>query len=306
MSDTRFARFAWFFLAYLIAVILYGAWVRISGSGNGCGSHWPLCNGEVIPQAPSTQTLIEFGHRLSSGLCGIFGLVLVVWSRRVGKRVFRAALATFFFLLVESFIGAVLVKMELVAGDASASRAVVISLHLVNTMLLTASAVTVAWWTTRRGASGRVAVAKALVVAALVGLLLTNMSGAVTALGDTLFPTHPALDSSLFARVRADTSSTQHFLVRLRVVHPIIAATAAALLAALFLSLLRGPAAKDGTRARLFRLGLAVVLAQVAIGVLNIALAAPAWMQIIHLLTAQLVWLITWLVTLEVWPARVP
>jgi heme a synthase len=304
MLNNRFARFAWFFVGYLIVVILFGAWVRISGAGNGCGSHWPTCNGDVIPQAPSTKTIIEYSHRLTSGLCGIFALVLVFWSRRVGRSVFCASLVTFFFLLVESFIGAVLVKKELVAGDASASRAVVVSLHLANTMLLMASAATVAWWSSRNVPAGRPRFAKPLIVAVLVALVLANMSGAVTALGDTLFPTRPALDGSLLAKVQADVSPTQHFLVRLRMVHPVVASAAAALLAALFLGLLRGITPAQRTHARLFRLGLIVISGQVVLGVINVALAAPAWMQIVHLLSAQIVWIVAWVATLEIWPAR--
>jgi heme A synthase len=120
-------------------VILFGAWVRISGSGDGCGNHWPLCRGEVVPVAPATKTIIEFSHRLSSGFSGIFAIVLVWWARHLDAKVFRASLAMFVFLMLEAFIGAVLVKKQLVAGDASTSRAIVIALHLCNTMLLTAS-----------------------------------------------------------------------------------------------------------------------------------------------------------------------
>ena len=143
---TRFERLAWAFLAYLLFVILFGAWVRISGSGDGCGNHWPLCRGEVVPVAPATKTIIEFSHRLTSGFSGIVAIVLVWWARRLDAKVFRASLAMFVFLMLEAFIGAVLVKKQLVAGDASTSRAIVIALHLCNTMLLTASTAAMAWW----------------------------------------------------------------------------------------------------------------------------------------------------------------
>ena len=97
MNRRPFARFAWFFVAYLVAVILFGAWVRISGSGNGCGSHWPACNGALVPPAPAEKTLIEYTHRLMSGLSVLFALTLVVWARRRGRPVFRAALLALFF-----------------------------------------------------------------------------------------------------------------------------------------------------------------------------------------------------------------
>ena len=65
---SRFAKYSWIVLVYNLVVILWGAYVRATGSGAGCGSHWPLCNGEVIPRAPEVETLVEFTHRLSSGL----------------------------------------------------------------------------------------------------------------------------------------------------------------------------------------------------------------------------------------------
>jgi heme A synthase len=298
MANRRFHRFAWFFVAYMVGVILFGAWVRITGSGAGCGSHWPACHGEIIPQSPGTQTMIEYTHRVTSGLCGILGLVLVVWARRVSRRVFRAALAAMFFLVVESLIGAVLVKKELVAGDASASRAVVIGLHLTNTMVLVACAATVAWWS-GGGAGLRLRGAgRALLAAAIAALLFTNVSGAITALGDTLFPAEPALGPSIFAKVREDLSASQHFLVRLRLIHPAAAVLAAVLLAAMYRRMAGGGAGAG----RLLRIAQISVLAQVALGVINIVLAAPGWMQIVHLLAAQVVWIALWLVTLESWP----
>jgi len=298
MSGTaRFQRFAWAFLAYLIAVILFGAWVRISGSGDGCGSHWPTCHGEVLPPAPETKTIIEFTHRLTSGLCGLFGLVLVGWARRISRPVFFASLATLFFLLVEAFIGAVLVKKQLVAGDASVSRAVVIALHLTNTMLLTASAAAAAWWAAPGKSLRRVSAPQGLLAAALAALVLTNMSGAITALGDTLFPIQPAFGGDLLAKVRSDLSASHHFLVRLRILHPVIAVAAAALALGVFWRLLR----RD--RRSLFRWGASLVAAEIVLGVANVWLAAPGWMQILHLLAAQALWIAVWLTTLEVWPA---
>ncbi len=283
----KLERFSWAYLGYLLAVILFGAWVRISGSGNGCGNHWPVCNGEIIPPAPSVKTMIEFTHRLTSGVSGIFGLVLLGWAwrkRRERRWLFGAALASFVFLMLEAFIGAVLVKKELVANDASASRALVVALHLVNTMLLTATTAAVAWLAS--GARATAARLPGLVwVVVGVALLFTNMTGAVTALGDTLFPVQPALDGKLLARVREDLSASQHFLVRLRIIHPVVAFSTAVGLALMFLRLkLRG--AGD-----LAQIGLLLVGVQVMLGMLNVALAAPGWMQIVHLLVSQGVWL---------------
>ncbi len=299
MSAAWFPRFAWLFVAYLVVVILFGAWVRISFSGDGCGSHWPTCQGEILPPSPSVKTLTEFIHRASSGLCGVLALILVWGARKAGSRVFRASLALLFFLVVESLIGALLVKKGWVATDASAARAVVMSLHLVNTLLLTASAVTVAWLASPWRSLSWGGAPAGLVAAALAGMLLTNMSGAVTALGDTLFPAQPALDGSLWARLREGVSPAQHFLVRLRIVHPLLAVATAAVLVRLFLACRN--AAGRGALATLANLGLALVIAQLVLGVMDVALAAPPWLQLTHLLAAQALWMVLWLAVVTSW-----
>ncbi|MCS7024488.1 MAG: COX15/CtaA family protein [Bryobacteraceae bacterium] len=294
MGKARFTWFAWFFLAYVIAVILFGAWVRITGSGAGCGNHWPTCHGEILPPQPATKTLIEFTHRLSSGFCGLLGLILLVWARRVRPAVFRAALATMFFILVEGFIGAVLVKKELVADDASVARAVVIALHLTNTLLLTASAACVAWWSLDEGRRPHISFSRPLLAVAVLSLVVANMTGAVTALGDTLFPKTPALDGSLFTKIREEITAGEHFLVRLRILHPVLAVLSAMLVSAVFLW--------AGGPGKIPRYGLVAVVLQLGIGLANVLLMAPGWMQILHLLMAQILWVLTWITTVECWP----
>lgn len=273
---------SWAFCAYLIFVILFGAWVRISGSGAGCGNHWPTCQGVVIPVEPGMKTIIEFTHRVTSGLSGIWGLVLVVWAWRSRSAALRWSLGMFFFLLVEGFIGAVLVKKELVENDASLSRAIVISLHLVNTMLLMLCAVGMA--VRAGGERYRKGYVGPLIYVAMAALVLTNATGAVTALGDTLFPTQPAMGPELLAKVRDEISPTQHFLVRLRIVHPIVAGIAAAIVL-MGMSILQ-----RRLQSRWALAAVALVSLQVVMGVANIWLGAPEWLQLSHLLGAQVLW----------------
>ncbi len=276
-------RFAWCFVGYLVAVILFGAWVRIAGAGAGCGNHWPSCQGVVVPVAPNAKTMIEFTHRLTSGLSGLFGVALLIWAWRTKSKALPWAAGMVVFLLLEGFIGAVLVKKELVANDASVNRAIVISLHLANTMLLMLFAVATAvragfqvkW---KSGTNGWIWLA-------MGALVLTNMTGAVTALGDTLFPVLPTLGPELFAKIRDDVGTGQHFLVRLRVVHPVIAGLSALIVFGV-MSFLRRRAPSLWTLA-----AMGLVAGQVLLGVLNIALAAPGWMQIAHLAMAQLLWI---------------
>lgn len=285
VTSRALPRFAWFFVAYLLFVILFGAWVRITHSGAGCGSHWPTCDGQVLPDNPDTAMVIEFSHRLTSGLCGILGLFLVAWvwrRHRTGKEL-TAALATLALIIVEALIGAGLVLGELVADDASAARAIVIALHLTNTLMLMSAATLTAWWTGGAPAvqlRSRLASAFALGLALLV---LTSMAGAVTALGDTLFPTGPALGPELFAKLSADASPANHFLVRLRAVHPLIAVASALYLFWLFTR-------RPSTWATV---GLLTLTAELVIGVMNIALGAPGWIQLVHLALANVLWIST-------------
>lgn len=130
MVNRRFAIFSWSVLVYNLGIILWGAFVRASGSGAGCGSHWPLCNGEVIPRSPTVQTLIEFSHRLTSGVALILVVALTVAAfRAFPKRhiVRRGALFSLFFMLTEALVGAGLVLFSLVADNASIARAMFMS-----------------------------------------------------------------------------------------------------------------------------------------------------------------------------------
>lgn len=289
----RFSRYAWVVVGYLVLVILWGAWVRITGSGAGCGSHWPTCNGEVVPLSPTTETVIEYTHRLTSGLSLPLVLVMLVWAVRRfprGHRVVTASVATLIFLLTEALVGAGLVTFDLVADNASVVRAVTAAFHLINTFILTACAALAAWWagggpSPRWREAGGV---RWMLMAALVGVLVVSMTGAITALGDTLFPVHPTESGGLFERVREDLSSATHFLVRLRIVHPIVAVAVAVALF-IFAALQR----TDSEDARVRRHAgwlMVLLLVQTALGVVNVLLHAPGWMQIVHLLAAVAVW----------------
>ena len=282
--DSRFTLAAWLFLGYLIAVILFGAWVRISHSGDGCGSNWPTCHGEVVPTAPTTATLIEFTHRVSSGFCGVFGIALLAWSwtRFRWGRVTRAVALTLLFVVFEGAIGAGLVLAELVADDDSIARAVVIALHLTNTLALTAFASLAAWWSGLGSPPPFLDRRRLAFAAALALVVVTAMSGAVTALGDTLFPRDVTVGAGLFAEIRQDLSAGNHFLVRLRVLHPGLAIVAAGYLIWLLES--------ESETNRWARSGMYLVAVEVALGFFNIGLSAPGWLQILHLLAAQALW----------------
>src|SRR5688572_19392438 len=112
-----FRRFAIITLGYNLLVIVWGAYVRASGSGAGCGKHWPLCNGVVVPESASTATMIEYAHRITSGLALVLVVVLAIWAFRVaprGDRLRKAAVVSLVFIVTEALVGAGLVLLELV------------------------------------------------------------------------------------------------------------------------------------------------------------------------------------------------
>jgi heme A synthase len=286
---TRLARWAWVVLGWNLVVILWGAFVRATGSGAGCGAHWPLCDGQVVPRAPSLEQAIEYTHRVTSGLAllaVVAFLVAAFRSRPAGHPVRRTAVASLVLILVEAGLGAGLVLFELVADDASTARAVSMAAHLVNTFLLLGALALNA-----RAANesplpqlDRRRPAATAWLASLALLALAGASGAVAALGDTLFPA-----GSLADALAADVDPTSHLLIRVRIAHPTLAAVAAA--AVLLLAsrwALLDPAAAP--RSAWARAAIALALAQIAVGVANLTLLAPVPLQLVHLLGADLLW----------------
>jgi heme A synthase len=285
----RLARFAWGVLAYNVGVILWGAYVRATGSGAGCGSHWPLCDGQVIPRAPSAEMIVEFSHRLTSGVALIAVAALLVWTvraRPAGHPARRGAALSLVFILTEAAVGAGLVLFQLVADNASLARALFMAVHLVNTFILLAWLTLTAHWLSGGApvdARQRPGSAAAL-AAGGIGLLLVGTSGAIAALGDTLFPA-----MSLAESLRADASATSHLLIRLRVLHPALAiAVAIALAAGARRVALR---AGDDLGRSAARAVVVLSVLQLAIGLLNVVLLAPVWIQLVHLLFADALWI---------------
>lgn len=282
----RYTRLAWAVLGWNFLVILWGAFVRATGSGAGCGSHWPLCNGEVIPPSPTAATLIEMTHRLTSGLA-LIGVALLVWMARrlwpAGHAVRRWAWVSLGFIVVEALLGAGLVLLEYVEQNASAGRAVYLCAHLTNTFLLLAALAGTAWHS-RTEARWRLGAVSNWMKAALAAVLLASVTGAIAALGDTLFPAVSMLEG-----IRQEFSPDSPALLRLRLMHPVASVAAAVVVLA---------AAFRGADRRMQSAIAALVTVQLAAGAVNVLLLAPVWMQLFHLALAAALWLLVFWATL--------
>jgi len=304
MGFTRFAKYAWLVLGYNLAVILWGAYVRASGSGAGCGSHWPLCNGEIIPRSPGIETLIEFSHRLTSGLALLLVVILLVWAFRaftVKHPARYGAGLSMIFIFTEALIGAGLVLFEYVAENKSIARALWMSAHLINTFLLIA-ALTLTAWSATLGDRLRIREQGAinwLYIIALAATLILGVSGAVTALGGTLFPVN-----SLAEGLKQDLSPTAHILIRLRFFHPFIAIFVSLLL--IVMPRLTHIRQRGSVTGKIAKSLIALILIQLAAGLLNLLLHAPVWLQLAHLLLSDLIWitLVLFILTTSAQPAH--
>lgn len=286
---SAFARYAWGVLAYNVAVVLWGAYVRATGSGAGCGRHWPHCDGKVIPRLASTEQVIEFTHRVTSGIALLLVVGLLVWAfrgHRRGHPARRGAVASMVLMVIEALLGAGLVLLALVAGNSSGLRAFSMAAHLANTFLLLGALTLTAWWGSggapvRLRGQGPVA---GWALAGLGAVIAVGITGAIAALGDTLFPAR-----SLAEGFRQDLDPTAHFLVQVRSVHPFLAIATGALVVWLG-RYLRARRPSPTTRRLSVALG-GLYGAQIVAGVVNLVLLVPIGMQMVHLLMADAVWI---------------
>jgi cytochrome c oxidase assembly protein subunit 15 len=277
--------YAWAVVAYNILVILWGAVVRATGSGAGCGDNWPLCNGDFFPHHPRLATVIEFAHRSMSGVSTVLVIGLVVWTfhaAKRGHRARRAAVASAILLLTEALLGAVLVLGGYVQNNISTARVIMQSIHFTNTLLFLGSLALTAWWLGDRrtlAVPASVRSANRLTIPAwiaIIATIITGATGAVAALADTLFPS-----PSLLAGFASDFAANSPLLVRMRWVHPAAAVVGFCCVILLVMKL----------RSRLSWIVTTLLGLQFILGIADVLLLAPTWMQILHLLGADLYWI---------------
>jgi heme A synthase len=287
----RLARFAWAVLVGNVGVILWGAYVRATGSGAGCGSHWPMCKGEVIPRSPSVATLIELSHRVTSGVAfaAVLALgALVLWKVPRGDAARTAAVWAMVFMLAEVLIGAAIVLLGHVALDPSVMHGVFAEVHAGNTFLLL-GALTLVVHHLGGGAPLRLRGRRPLVSAlaqAFAGVALTVGSGAIAALGDTLFPA-----KSLREGFAEDISPGAHVFLHIRTLHPVFALVAFVLVLNAAVSL-RSQESVPADAKRLAAWVMGVIAFQMALGVLNLGLLVPVTTQMLHLASADVLFIL--------------
>lgn len=265
-------------LIYTFFVIIWGAFVRASGSGDGCGAHWPSCHGDYILESASVKTLIEYTHRASSGLYGIFVFLLsmiTMLSARFSRTAKTFAFGVLMFTILEALVGAKLVLSGLVGSNSSGSRALIMIIHLTNTLLLVACNTGVIFFDDKKTAFKNLASLKVWGPILLL-FLITGGSGALAALGDTLYPSE-----SLLKGFAMDFDINSHWLIKVRSFHPLFAFTLTALV-------LWFVEPKNRFGLTLISLGLSTLV----VGLINLALLAPLPLQLGHLTIAISFWVV--------------
>lgn len=290
LKSSKFAKYTWFVLAYNIVVILWGVFLRASKSGDGCGQHWLTCHGEIIPSAPEMKTVIEFSHRLTSGLAFFAVLALVIWTFRKfpkGHILRKTALISFIFIITEALVGAGLVLTGNTAETLTAARPFWMAGHLVNTFVLLTFLALTAWFASGGKHFDFKVQPKILMLLglAITGIFFVGISGSVAALSSMLFPSE-----TLAEGLKQDFSQTSHILLRLRILHPIFSVAVGAFL--IFLAgWIRNQAKNNFRLNRWTNILSFLVLIQLVFGALTLLTGAPILMQLIHLFLADAVWI---------------
>lgn len=277
--------FAWFTLGWTLLTIVLGAVVRATSSGDGCGASWPSCHGAfMVSYTSDTARIIEFTHRSVSGIDLALVAVLLVLVYRLlppGHGARRTAVWALLSVISEAAIGALIVLYGWVAHDTSTPRQISVPLHLINTFALT-GILGLLVWQIRGG--GRIAF-RGHRMRALgwrgAAIVLVAATGATTALADTLFK-----PESIGHGLAQDIDASSALIVRIRVLHPIVAS-----LVAIFVAAYVWPRLEQNEGARAGRVVLVLLGVQVVLGALHIALLTPLATALLHLAVAQALWI---------------
>ena len=285
-KSSAFTKFAWTVVGYNLIVILWGVFLRASKSGDGCGTHWLTCHGEVIPSAPAFKTVIEFSHRVTSLIAGILVIILVALSFKLfktGSKVRKFAVASLIFIILEGLIGAGLVLTGNTAENWTPTRPLWMGAHLINTFTLVAILTMTAWFSTREHFVAFELRRSHYVAffASLIAIFLMGMSGSLAALSNMFFAS-----ASIAEGIAKDFDKASPLIVRLRISHPIISVISAFGLSVSAIWLQSRFSGSRWNRALIW-----LLMIQIVTGITTIFTGAPIAMQILHLLLADLTWI---------------
>ena len=263
-----------------ILSILAGAFVRATGSGDGCGSTWPTCKGKIIPQLSDTSEVIEFSHRSISGILLIVTLIIFIKSRNMSKGTIVRTTVNFltFFVVFEAAIGAVIVLYEWVGLNSSLPRIIAVPIHLVNTFGLLACYAALYKVLLNNFKNIKQLWDRRFVFVTFL-FLLSGATGSITALADVLFPS-----ASFYEGLMEDFDRTSELLTRLRILHPIVATGLSVAL------IIESRKIRKDYKIDVKFLQLLVIVA-VTLGVLNVLSNIVLLLSIFHLAIADLLWI---------------
>ena len=288
---TKLGQFAWMLLAYTSMVLIFGAFVRASYSGDGCGTYWPTCGGvELVPTINSTPRVVEFTHRLTSLLLilGTAALYFVTFRKfSKGSVIRKAAGWAAFSTVISALIGAVLVLARWVTNDKSIGRAVTMPLHLMNNFILLASLALVAAWLTGTNLptidklKRKDSQLKSALGWIFGSMFLLGASGAFSALGKTAFEHELSFAKGFAERMLLHVGPKADPLLRGGVFHPLIATSIGLLIVWMcgMVSQLRPAVAVR----KFARISVGLYVGQMLIGVVNLVASAPIPLQLMHL-----------------------
>ena len=263
-----------------IASILAGAFVRATGSGDGCGATWPTCKGKIIPALSDTSELIEFSHRSVSGVLLVVTLIIFAKTRRFQKDSLVRTVTNFltFFVILEALIGAVIVIFEWVGLNSSLPRIIAVPIHLVNTFGLLGSYAILCKILQDDLENIRPMFNKNFILISSL-FLLSGATGSITALADVLFPSASFIEGFL-----ADFDKTSEVLTRLRILHPIVSST----LSIVLYAYATGISKKYNVRVKPLQL---LIIFAVFLGVFNVLSNIILPLSILHLAIADFLWI---------------
>ncbi len=273
-----FSRLCFGVLLFCLCIILWGAWVRISHSGDGCGPNWPDCQGEyLIDKTAPAKTWIEWTHRASTSVFGILVILLLLSAFiKFPKKhpVRKSSLCILFFTITEALIGAILVKFHLTGNNFSPLRVLTMNLHLINSLLLTCS-LFLCW----RFSFNKVfsfSHRKYFPIFILIFFVIAFF-GSISALSATLFPSHSLIEGFL-----RDFHPDSNWLIRLRWLHPVLAILLGGGFAVYCHKFFKNK--KTGQKDKSLILFTACLGLALLSGILNLFLLSPVFLKLSHLL----------------------